>query len=251
MTLALVTDTPENPRAVIGGNNPPEPTPREKASAEIEGLFMEAKNWLDGKPIENEEQAAQINRLDELLLKANQAWDKQRAAEKKPFDDAAREVQAFWKPLLDKIALARSTCKQALKPYLEKLEAERQERARLEREEAERKRQEAEAARAAVTDTYDLEAKERAEALAKEAQQAEKAARRVENSKAHVGGGTRARGLRKVYVAKIVDYRAFQRFMAENYTADFKKWLDEQAQRLVNGGFKEIPGVKIEEDTRV
>ena len=52
-----------DPRLAPGGNNPPEPTPFEQSRDEIEGLYLEAKNWADGTPIETQEQADAVGRL--------------------------------------------------------------------------------------------------------------------------------------------------------------------------------------------
>ena len=41
----------ENPRAVVGDNAPPAPTPYEVSVEEIESLWIEAENFLDGEPI--------------------------------------------------------------------------------------------------------------------------------------------------------------------------------------------------------
>jgi hypothetical protein len=44
----------ENPRAVIGGNNPPDPI--DAALAPYSDMLAEADNWLDGVPVANADQ---------------------------------------------------------------------------------------------------------------------------------------------------------------------------------------------------
>jgi hypothetical protein len=51
------------------------------------------------------------------------------AEEKKPHDERCKAVQAKWKPIIDKADLATSTAKEALAPWLRKVE-EQQARSR-------------------------------------------------------------------------------------------------------------------------
>ena len=62
--------------AAIGHNNPPEPTPFDLSKAEIESLYMEAKNWLDGEGVTTEAQAEAVSKLIDLLRKAEKAAEK-------------------------------------------------------------------------------------------------------------------------------------------------------------------------------
>ena len=94
-----------------GHNAPP---PFEAWSLHIEDLFNIA-NGIGEATDDGQEQA-----LDELLdefRKAKKEADKERAAEKKPHDDAAKAVQAKWKPLLDRCDIAAEAIKKALTPY--------------------------------------------------------------------------------------------------------------------------------------
>lgn len=236
-----------NPRAVIGGNNPPEPTPFDQAEAEILMLFDQAKGFLDGEPIANQAQADDVGRLDAMIMKARKVADTQRAEEKKPYDDAAKAVQEKWKPLLTRCDLARDACKQALTPYLRKLDEEKRAREEEARREAERVRREAEEAMRSAH-RYDLEAREAAEAKLREADEAEKAARRAEKDKAHVAGGSRAKGLRTVYRAEITGTSEFARYLWANHPADMRDFLDKMAAILVSRGLRAIPGVTVHEE---
>jgi hypothetical protein len=192
--------------AVIGHNNPPEPTPYEKAEAEIIGLFDEAKHWLDGQGVQNDADAAGVSKLLDMIRKAKKAADESRAEEKRPHDEAAKEVQERYKPLLTRCDLAADAAKKALAPYLEKLEAEKRAKAEAARKEAEEKARAAqEAIRAAAL--TDLAAREKAEALIRDAKKADAAAKRAENEKAHAKGGERAVTLRKTYRPILKDGR--------------------------------------------
>lgn len=59
-----------NDRAVIGGNNPPEPTPFELSKQAIEDLYEEARQWLDGDPVSTQAQADALNTLQARIKDA-------------------------------------------------------------------------------------------------------------------------------------------------------------------------------------
>jgi len=60
----------ENPRAVVGGNNPPEPMSFEAIAHRVEDLFGEAKLWLDGAVVDNADLAGGVNNLRNMLKAA-------------------------------------------------------------------------------------------------------------------------------------------------------------------------------------
>lgn len=88
----------DNPRAVIGGNQPPEPieevklTGREAIEAHVGDLLSEAANWTDGVAIENQDQADSVSRLRRMLQQAGKLIDDTAAAEKKPHNDAIAAI---------------------------------------------------------------------------------------------------------------------------------------------------------------
>lgn len=244
------TLTAENPRAVVGGNNPPEPTPYEQAEQKVGDLWEEAKLWLDGAAVDNQAVADDIANLLDLIRGAKKFAEAQRKVEKEPFDKGAAEVQARYKPLLEKADLAADACKKALAPWLKKKEE-------AQRAEAERKRKEAEekaaAAREALraADAANLEARAQAEALVKQAKDAEKAANKAERQTATAGGGMgRATGLRTTYVATITDPIAFGRYAWGQCREEYQTFLQGLADRLVHGGARELPGVEIREERK-
>lgn len=234
-----------NPREVIGGNNPP--SPFDQTEARILELYDEAKNWCDGEPIADQAQADALGKLDSMIMKARKEADELRIVEKRPHDEAAKEVQERFKPLLARCDLARDVCKKALTPYLVKLDAEK-------REVEERARREADERLAAAqeamqsTHRYDLEQREQAETLIKEAEVARKAADRAEKDKAHVQGGSRARGLRTVYRPEITSTTDFARYLWAEHPADMREYLDRMAVTLVARGIRQIPGVTVHAD---
>jgi hypothetical protein len=86
---------------MIGHNNPPS-SPFELATESVDLVYMEAKNWFDGEPIGNQDQADAVSKLLDQLRQVKKGVDEARVTEKKPFDDAAKEVQERYKPLLTK-----------------------------------------------------------------------------------------------------------------------------------------------------
>jgi Xaa-Pro aminopeptidase len=240
----------DNPRIFLGANNPPVADPFEGFAAHINDLFEEAKNHLDGEGVESQSQADAVSQLLDMLRKAAKDADAARTVEKKPHDDAAKAVQAKWKPLLDRAELAVTTCKQALAPWLMKVEAEKRAAAEAARLEAEGKaRVAAEAMRAAQS--TDLAALEAAEALVEEAKRAGADANRAEQSKAHAKGGERATGLRSYFTPILTDPKAaLVHYVATNPEA-VKGFLLALAKADVAAGKRAIPGFEITEERRV
>lgn len=240
--------------ATIGDNNPPEPTPFEQSAQEIEELYVEAEGWLDGVKIETKGQADGISLLMDMIRTAEKKAEERRKAEAKPFDDGKAEVQARYNPLIQKdkgkCALALAACKAALKPWLEKLDAEQREIARKAREDADRQRAEAQAAlRASQADN--LAERAAAEARLREADRAEREAKLAEKQKAHAEGGKRAVGLRTTYRAEMTDATAAVNHYWLRAQPELKALLMRLAQEDVRGGARHIPGFNIIEEKHV
>lgn len=232
---------------MTGHNAPP---PFEAYSLHIEELIENAKQFLDGEPIANQGQADEVGKLLDMIRTAKKDADKERAAEKKPHDDAGKAVQARWKPLLDRCDIAADTAKKALVPWLEKLEAEQRAAAAKAREEAEAARLAALEAERAAKASVDLEAAERAEQARKDADIAQAQANRADKAKAHAAGGNRAIGLRSYWTAEITDRRELLAHYMRTRPADLEAWLQDQANKDVHAGIRHIPGVVVKEERR-
>ncbi|NIA72449.1 hypothetical protein HBA54_28070 [Pelagibius litoralis] len=248
----------ENARATIGGNNPPEPLPFEAISQRIDGLYDEAKNWLDGDPVTSQEMADGLNLLIDMIRKAEKEADELRKAENKPYDDGKAEVQARYAPLIGKTkavkgktVLALESAKKALTPWLEKLEAEKREAEAKAQAEAEAKRRAAEEAFKASQVT-DLAAREEAERLNEVANKAEIAARVAAKDKARAKGGAgRATTLRTYYRHELTDPTEFARWAWQHCQHEMYGFLNDLAKRMVDGNpHRELPGVKIHEEKK-
>lgn len=231
---------------MIGHNGAPADTPYEAFKGHIDDLLVEAQAHLDGEPILTEPQAESVAKLLDMLRKTRKDADEARAIEKKPFDDAAKEIQARWKPLLDRCDLGATTAKQALAPWLELQEKAKREAAEAARKEAEAK---AELARKALEQAQasDLAAREEAERLLKDASKAEKAANRLDKDKAMVAGGSRAVSLRSVRTATVTDYVELLAHYKATRPELLKKFLDGEADADVRAGARSLPGVEITE----
>lgn len=208
----------------------------------INELIEQANQFLDGNPVATDGQAEDVSRLLNMLRKASNDADEARKAEKRPHDDAAKAVQAKWKPVLDNADLAVTTCKRALEPFLLRKQEEQRAAAEAARLEAEQK---AAAAREAAENVSqaDLGALTTARDLTEAAMAAEKAARRAENAKPQVRGGERATGLRTSYNAQILDPIAFGKWAWEHRKEEYVAFLTSLAIRECRHG--PLPGVRI------
>lgn len=244
---------------LIGHNNPPieiEPTPFEMSEVEIGDLYAEAKNWLDGEPVASQAHADALSKLIDDLRKASGLADERRKTENEPFDAGKAEVQARYAPLIadtksikGKAVLAIDMAKKALAPWLQKLDAEKQAAAAKARAEADEKMRLAQEALRA-SQVADLEKREAAEALLREAAKSDAAATKAENSKAHATGGSRAMGLRSVWRAKMTDGRAAAGHYWTTRRAEVDAFFQGMADADVRAGKREIPGFLVLE-TRV
>lgn len=230
--------------ATLLANAPAEPAVLFKE--EIDDLLLEARNYLDGEPIANEEQADAVSSLLNRLRRVANDADDARKLEKKPHDDAGKEVQAKWKPILEKADLAASTAKQVLAPWLCKIEEQQRADAERQRIEADRLAQLAAEARAASSGN--LEAREDAERLLRAAAAAEKDALRAGKQKAHARGGERAVGLVGLFTPELTDSAEALKHYRTTQPEALKEWLLDQARKDVHGGARSIPGFSIKHE---
>jgi len=230
------------------GHNQPEPTPFDNIQGEINDLFDEARQWLDGEKITTQEQADALNELNAQIKYAAKTAETMRKGEVKPLDDSKKAIQALYNPLKAKTEQATDCIKQALKPYLielERVQHETAENARAEAAEAQRIAQEAMRA-----SSDNLEQRIEAEALLVEAKQAEKTAKRASNEKAHAKGGGRAVGLRTVTKVSIADNTKAARWLW-NDPAEREQLMIyalDRAQKAVRAGVIKIDGFNITQE---
>lgn len=217
--LNTATTEVANARAVIGGNNPPDPI--DEAVAPWAGVIAEAEHWLDGKPVQKESQMKQV---DSILREIKRASTAITAAEKEqtaPLHEAWKAEKARWKPTLDDLDRMKKGLPKLTDAFKRKLAEEKAAAERKAREEAERKQREAEeAARAA--DATDIEAKREAEAKIIEAKKAAAAASKASKDT--------VKGMRTVTRYEITDHKALLHWIAKNRRDDMTAFIEAWAQ---------------------
>jgi hypothetical protein len=124
---------------------------------EIDDATSQALQWLTTSGVTDKVTADMAANYRARMLDLSKRADKQRETEKRPHDDAAKAVQAKWKPYVDKAADTAVRLRDALSKFLAAEEAKArkaaEEAARIENEKrmAEFRRQQEEAAKAAAT----------------------------------------------------------------------------------------------------
>lgn len=228
----------ENPRAVAGDNSG-DTDAAEAMRLELAGEQELADKFL-AQPIDDQKSADQVavwsKRIAELKSRADKAFQ----AEKAPHLEACRQVDERWRWRQNADALVRRL-KGHIKPWLERLHAEEQARARAAAEEA-RKRQE-EADRLAA----EAQANEVAAAAAEEARaRAAEAAKAAEVQRTGAGRTGAKVSLRTVNEVVITDLSALAAFYAgmQNPPADLSEVLMKLARRNINAGVTP-PGVTV------
>lgn len=237
-----------NPRAVVGGNNPPA-DPFGAIEAHIRDLYEEAKGFLDGEPIATQGQADAVADLLDQIRRADKTADEARKEENRPFDEGKAAVQAKYAPLIADTkavrgltVLASEACKAALAPW-------RQEQERIKREAAEKARQQAEeaaakAAEAARAARDDLAAQEAATAAIRDADQAAKLVNRAEKA------ATTGTGLRSYWTPKLVNGVEAARHYWQTDRAACEEFFLSLANRDARQGYRTIPGFELIEERR-
>lgn len=232
--------------SAIGHNNPPA-DPFDVAQAEIDGLYDEAKLWLDGEPVATQGQADDLSNLLNMVRAAEKRAEEARKAEKEPHLAAGRAIDAKYKALTERTKAAADAIKTALAPWLQKVEAEKRAAAEAARREAEEKARVAQEA-LRQRDLANLAEREAAEALVKEAKAAERAAGKAERDTAKASGGLgRAVSLRTVREVEVTDPKALLTHCWRVHRDEMLALATTLAERDVRAGAAEIPGVTIHE----
>lgn len=222
-------------RQAIGSNNPPA---FEAHSLHIEDLFSLVSDSTAGGKVATDDQEAALDELMDEFRKARKAADTERVAEKKPHDDAAKAVQAKWKPLLDRCDAAVNEIKALLTPYRVAKQRAKDEAIAKARAEAEAKEK---AAQEALRQSDDLEARFEAEQTLKQAQKQTAAANRVERE---------ATGLRTYWEAVITDRRAALNHYIKHNPEAFEALIQQLADSDARGARPQVPGVVFNERKR-
>lgn len=274
---ALSGEGDANPRAVIGGNHPPEPTPdvavakpsgRDAIDTHVSDLLTEASNWADGVAIENEGQAAAVGTLHRNMQTAVTLVKDNATAEKKPHNEAISEIQAWQNGYVasglkgtpdGKLTKAIAATGRLSAAWLQKAEDERKAREKEAADAALAAAQEAMALRAEAKETTDLAVMDKAEDALADAKALLRTAETAAKQKVRVdaGEGQRAVTLRTIYHADLIDapdswarayghYKTNPEFMAE-FHGLIQRWATRDA-RIEATRVRGIPGFHIREE---
>jgi hypothetical protein len=222
----------------IGHNQPPA-DPHESIMAEINEHVENARAWLKeiGGKIVTQAHADKGGNYAVVFADLEKKADAARAAEKRPLDEAAKAVQAKWKPVVEAADEKKRWMKKATEDFL------KAERARLDEIERKRREEAAAAQRAAA------EAAREAEAQGKPAPAAYVQDVPAPVVKARAGTkGTLALRTRKVNeITGVAEFSAYVAAL-DPPPAEFMEALQRVANRICAAGVKP-PGVvtRIEE----
>lgn len=232
------TSDDHNPRAVIGGNNPPEeltgfdrfearaaqaaeqaaeqavkPEGRDAVDLHVADLLTEALNWGDGVALVDQGQADAVGRLHRLLQEAATLVDERATGEKRPHNNAIAEI-ATWqngytakglkKTPDGKLIKALSATGNLSAAWLRKLDNERRDREAVAAKAAHAAAQEAIALREQAKVSTDIAVMDRAEDALAGARSLLREAEGVAKERVRIGGGDgmRAMSLRSSWSAQ-------------------------------------------------
>ena len=221
-----------NHRAVIGGNNPPDPI--DAICAEFEAAREEAANWLDGTPVENEAQMTAVDSLRKQAREWRMALEAGQKSATAPLYDAYKAEGARWKPTIEDAQRIEKGLVALVDGFKQKLAAEKAEAERAARAEAARKMREAEEA-ARKANAADLEAQRAAAEAQREAEEAQRRAAAASKDK--------VTGLRTVTRYEITDHRAALHDIAANDRAAVTAFIESYVQK--NYKARAISGVRV------
>lgn len=236
--------------AGLGHNSPPIATPFEAIKVHMDDLLVEARNWADGKPVENDAQAGEIDRLIDDLRKAEKAADDARKEEVAPLDVQRDAIQdrynEYIAPLKNKkpgrLSMALAALKATVEPWRKAKLAEAAAAAEAARLEAARA---AEEAAAAVRNAAgDLTAREAAEDMVRAAEDAQRAA------KVATKAATTGTGLTTFWRAEMTSQKAAILHYMNTDPEQFVALAQRLADADVYAGKRSIPGFNVIEDKR-
>jgi hypothetical protein len=191
--------------STIGHNNPPDPI--DTALAPFGDAIEEAQNWLDGQPIENEEQLRATDELLKTIKTAIKELNTARDEATKPLHEAWKAEIARWKPTQDDLERISKGIVAAQDPFKRALAAKKEAEKRAAWEAAEKARKAAEEA-ALSAKASDIEAQRDVAEKAALAQRAAEEASAKQKDK--------VKGMRTVHLYEIEDHRAALHWIAQN-----------------------------------
>ncbi|MEP5769110.1 hypothetical protein [Nisaea sp.] len=224
-----------NPRAVVGGNNPPDPI--DEINASFEADREEAANWTDGAPVENEAQMKAVDALRKSMREWRLSLEKGQKAATAPLRAVYQAELDRWKPTIEDAKRIEGCLVSTVDAFKRKLKAEKEAAERAAWEAANKARREAEE-KARAADASNLEAQREAQAAKEAAMEAEKAAQAAKKDQ--------VKGLRTVTRYTIDSHKTA---LADIYKTDPESivaFVDEYVRR--NHKTRAIAGVTVTQE---
>lgn len=226
----------DNPRAVSGGNNPPDPI--DAITSANSDLLDYVTQWLDGDPIETEDQMKEVDGIvKNLKAMKKELVDGQKSATA-PLHDTWKAEIARWKPTIEDVDLQVANMVKLASPVKLRIAAEKEAIKAAAYAEARRKEDEARKAAEEAEKATDIEAARAAQVAAQDAQDAKK--------EASIANRDRQTGLRKVHKFEIEDHKKALHWIAANDRASMTEFIEEYVRK--NHKAKAIDGVKCWEE---
>ena len=212
-----------------------------------------AGEWKDAGKIESKEQAQKAN---DFLSGARQIFkeiEERRKAEKQPFLDAGREIDAAFNRVKETVERAANLVKPLVETFLREQEAKERARKAEEGRKARAEAQAAERARKQAEERNDVMGQQEAEERADAAREAEAEAQKAESAKldSATGGGKRT-ALRTRRYAEITNVnQAMLHYRAHPELTDTLLRLARADIRSAKGKAIKIPGFEIMEERKL
>ena len=255
---AAPADDP-NPRAAIGGNKPP---PYDAAAVEsFEQRVREqadaAGEWMERGEVGSEEEAERLrDALDAVKTLAKEVEDR-RVAEKAPYLEAGRVIDAAYKKLVAPLELTAKRLGQILTVWSQKKRAEQEAARQRALEQARREEEAARAAEAAAQRRRDVVGEAEAEERRKAAEKAAREAERMRTTGAvhSASGGARTAALRTYWKATVTNRRRALLALEDEFGAEIDALLAQLAERRMRAAADKsavsINGIEFEKEERV
>ena len=217
---------------MTGHNSPPDPI--DDALAPYGDTISEAENWLDGTPVEDEDQMKAVDVLIASMRKCGSDVAKARKSATAPLYDTYKAELARWKPTEDDVERIKKGLAALVDPFKRKLAAEKAETERKAREEADAKAKAAHEAALAAS-TADIDAQRAADQAKAEAEEASKAAKAASKDQ--------VKGLRTVTKYEITAHRNALHWIARNDPDAVTAFVEDYVRR--NHRAANIDGVRV------
>lgn len=209
-----------NDLSPIGHNGPPDPI--DAITTQFESARLEAENWADGSPVENEAQMKAVDALRAGMRTYRIALEAGQKSATAPLHDAWKSEGNRWKPTIDDAKRIEDCLVAIVGAFKKRLADEKAAAERKAQQEAwEKTRAAQEAAR--LANAGDIEAQRAADAAIAEANAAQDAA---DAAKADT-----VKGLRTVTKYEVIDHKALLHWIAANDRDSVTVFIDEWARK--------------------